>query len=62
MLETKVQREEISCRQTRLSIPFSVRTFQLTAKQQNVAPLSNHGASQTTLRVREQGVSSKEER
>ena len=61
MLETKVQREEISCRQTCLMIPFVARIFRSTAKQQNLAPLSNHGASRTTLRMKEQGVSRKEE-
>ena len=61
MLETKLQREEISCRQTCLRIQFVVHTFRSTAKQQNVAPLSNNGASQMTLHVRERGASSKEE-
>ena len=62
MLETKVQRKERSCCQACLRILVVVRTFQSTAKQQNLEPLSNDGASQTTWRVKEQGVSSKDER
>ena len=65
MLETEVQREEISCCQTCLRNLLAVRTFRSTAERQHVAPLSigkvsvKKGVHQTSLRVRERGVSNK---
>ena len=62
MLETKAYCEAVRHCQTCLAKPLVVLTFLLNDLKDNVLPLSNDRVRRPALRVRERGVSSKEER